>query len=83
MTNTLDITYLGQVFTPSSIVRQMLALIKNQGRFLEPACGNGAFFKLLPQPKIGVELDSGVIRMQLCVMKIFLHCVPCISLTPL
>lgn len=61
MINTLDITYLGQVFTPLRIVHQMLALVKNQGCFLEPSCGNGAFFKLLPQPKTGVEIDPNVI----------------------
>lgn len=40
----------------------MLALIKNHGRFLEPSCGDGAFFKHLPENKVGIEIDSQVIR---------------------
>lgn len=62
----LDVENLGQVFTPQHIVSDMLGLIKNttkmkNPRFLEPSCGNGAFFKHLPQNKIAIELDSNVI----------------------
>lgn len=57
----LDIRILGQVFTPQHIVSDMLSLVKNNGRFLEPSCGDGAFFKNLPKNKIGIEIDSGVI----------------------
>ncbi|WP_278917252.1 class I SAM-dependent methyltransferase [Helicobacter pullorum] len=62
----LDVENLGQVFTPQHIVSDMLGLIQNttkmkNPRFLEPSCGNGAFFKHLPQNKIAIELDSNVI----------------------
>ena len=39
----LNVESLGQVFTPPHIVSDMLALVQNSGRFLEPSCGNGAF----------------------------------------
>lgn len=39
----LNVAELGQVFTPSTVVEQMLALRRNQGRTLEPSAGNGAF----------------------------------------
>lgn len=48
---------LGQVFTPQNIVAEMLLLRKNQGRILEPSCGNGAFFNEIPDC-IGIEIDS-------------------------
>lgn len=62
----LDVENLGQVFTPQHIVSDMLGLIQNttkmkNPRFLEPSCGNGAFFKHLPENKIAIELDSNVI----------------------
>lgn len=62
----LDVANLGQVFTPQHIVRDMLGLIQNTAkvenpRFLEPSCGNGAFFKHLPTSKVGIEIDSNVI----------------------
>lgn len=60
--NSLNIATLGQVFTPQSIVELMLSLVKNNGRFLEPSCGDGAFFKNLPNQKVGIELDSSVIN---------------------
>lgn len=43
-----DVENLGQVFTPEPIVRRMLALRRNAGRVLEPACGDGAFSRHLP-----------------------------------
>lgn len=58
----MNIKTLGQVFTPLHIVETMLRLIKNSGRFLEPSCGNGAFYKHLPLDKIGIEIDSSVIN---------------------
>lgn len=52
-----NVLTLGQVFTPQSIVAEMLLLRKNQGRILEPSCGNGAFFNEIPDC-IGIEIDS-------------------------
>lgn len=52
-----DVAQLGQVFTPPRIVQAMLALRQRQGRVLEPACGDGAFFKHLPGA-VGIELDA-------------------------
>lgn len=62
----LNVVNLGQVFTPPHIVSDMLALIQStkklsNPRFLEPSCGNGAFFENLPSNKVGIELDSKVI----------------------
>lgn len=62
----LNIQNYGQVFTPQNIVDDMLALIQStqnlqNPRFLEPSCGNGAFFKQLPNNKIGIELDKNVL----------------------
>ncbi|MBI4984140.1 MAG: class I SAM-dependent methyltransferase [Rhodocyclales bacterium] len=50
----------GQVFTPESIVERMLALVKNRGRILEPACGDGAFVARIPPhypDVVAIELD--------------------------
>ena len=52
-----DVTRLGQVFTPPEIVTRMLALRRNSGRVLEPACGDGAFFSRLPGA-VGIEVDG-------------------------
>ena len=62
----LNVENLGQVFTPQHIVSDMLNLIRNtsklqNARFLEPSCGNGAFFKHLPKNKVGIEIDSNVV----------------------
>lgn len=60
-----NISVWGQVFTPKNIVEKMLELTKNRNnsfkRFLEPSCGNGAFFNSLPENKIGIEIDRNVI----------------------
>ncbi len=40
-----NIKHLGQVFTPQSVVDYMWELSKNNGRVLEPSCGDGAFTK--------------------------------------
>lgn len=51
-----DVETLGQVFTPSRVVRTMLSLRRNSGRVLEPSCGDGAFSNCLPGC-VAVELD--------------------------
>lgn len=57
MSSHRNVATLGQVFTPESIVTAMLALRRNQGRTLEPSCGNGAFFCRLPGA-VGIEIDA-------------------------
>ncbi len=52
-----DVAALGQVFTPEPVVRAMLALVRNRGRVLEPACGDGAFLSHLPGA-VGIEYDA-------------------------
>lgn len=47
----------GQVFTPSAVVKQMLALRHNEGRVLEPSCGDGAFSSQIPGC-VALELDA-------------------------
>ncbi|MDR0736710.1 MAG: class I SAM-dependent methyltransferase [Zoogloeaceae bacterium] len=49
----------GQVFTPESIVRVMLALRANRGRTLEPSAGEGAFSRCLPGC-VAIELDGWI-----------------------
>ncbi|MCK0510289.1 Eco57I restriction-modification methylase domain-containing protein [Aromatoleum buckelii] len=51
-----DVAALGQVFTPEPVVQAMLALRRNRGRVLEPACGDGAFLRHLPGA-VGIEFD--------------------------
>jgi len=51
----------GQVFTPASLVNDMLALRKNAGRTLEPSCGSGAFSNVLHAAGadlVALELDG-------------------------
>lgn len=52
-----NVEQLGQVFTPPSIVAEMLQLRKNFGKVLEPSSGDGAFVKNIPGC-IGIELDT-------------------------
>lgn len=52
-----NVENLGQVFTPQSIVAEMLQLRQNFGRILEPSCGNGAFFNEIPDC-VGIEIDA-------------------------
>ena len=52
-----DVAELGQVFTPPAVVDAMLALRRNSGRVLEPACGDGAFALRLPAC-VALELDE-------------------------
>jgi adenine-specific DNA-methyltransferase len=51
-----DVEQLGQVFTPTHIVAEMLQLRRNQGRVLEPSCGDGAFAKQIPDC-VAIEID--------------------------
>lgn len=46
----------GQVFTPPAVVDFMLSLRQNDGRLLEPSCGDGAFSSRLPGC-VALELD--------------------------
>ena len=52
-----DVATLGQVFTPPAIVDCMRALVRNSGRVLEPACGDGAFLRHFPGA-LGIEIDA-------------------------
>lgn len=52
-----NVKELGQVFTPKTIVTDMLALIKNSGRVLEPSCGDGAFSNQIPGC-VSIEYDE-------------------------
>jgi adenine-specific DNA-methyltransferase len=58
-TSTLNVTELGQIFTPVAIVEQMLALRRGCGRTLEPAAGNGAFSSRITDC-LAIEPDAGV-----------------------
>lgn len=51
-----DVSGLGQVFTPAAVVNVMLELVRNCGRVLEPACGDGAFLQHFPFA-LGIEID--------------------------
>jgi adenine-specific DNA-methyltransferase len=51
-----DIDALGQIFTPEVVVDAMLALRRNRGSVLEPACGDGAFLRHLPGAT-AIEID--------------------------
>lgn len=55
----LNVTTLGQVFTPPEIVAQMLALRRNHGRTLEPSAGDGAFSRRI-EGCVAIELDAKV-----------------------
>ena len=52
-----DVARFGQVFTPPEIVERMLALRRNAGRALDPACGDGAFSGRIPGC-VALELDA-------------------------
>ena len=53
---------LGQFFTPKILVEKCISLIQNQGRLLEPSCGNLAFKSCLKEDSIFIEIDSKLIR---------------------
>ena len=55
----LDVSNLGQVFTPCFIVSDMIKLIKNQGSILEPSAGDGAFALKLDKKRLtAIEYDE-------------------------
>jgi adenine-specific DNA-methyltransferase len=55
----LDVSNLGQVFTPDFIVADMIKLIKNQGTILEPSAGDGAFALKLDKKRVtAIEYDE-------------------------
>ena len=55
----LDVAHRGQVFTPPEVVSRMLALRRNKGRALEPACGDGAFSSRL-RNCISIEIEPSI-----------------------
>ena len=57
----MNISELGQVFTPPEVVEAMLELRRNFGSVLEPSAGEGAFMRALKTSATGIELDAGVI----------------------
>ena len=57
----MNISELGQVFTPAAVVSAMLAMRRNHGRVLEPSAGGGAFMRALEADAVGIELDAGVV----------------------
>jgi len=55
----LDISNLGQVFTPCFIVSDMIKLIQNNGSILEPSAGDGAFTLKLDKNRLtALEYDK-------------------------
>ena len=59
--STYKVEDLGQVFTPSNMVSDMINLIENGKKVLEPSCGDGAFYKELKKRNFnvtGIEFDS-------------------------
>ncbi len=58
----VNITNLGQVFTPAHIVDKMIGLRQNHGRILEPSAGIGAFIFKLGTEAVGVEIDETLQR---------------------
>ncbi len=57
MPSAYEVATLGQIFTPPAVVECMLRLVRNDGRVLEPACGDGAFLRHFPGA-MGIEIDS-------------------------
>ena len=60
-----ELAALGQVFTPPTIVDCMLTLVRNKGRVLEPACGDGAFLQHFPDA-LGIEIDPRFEMTEIC-----------------
>lgn len=69
---TRNVETLGQVFTPTAVVKTMLGLRRNTGRTLEPSAGDGAFFKKIPGC-VGIELDARVAPKGVRVMDFFAY----------
>lgn len=59
MSNLLDVTSRGQVFTPEWIVQLMLGLRQQRGPALEPSAGNGAFAARI-RNCVAIEFDAAV-----------------------
>ena len=55
----MNVEHLGQVFTRSDIVDDMLSLRANNGSILEPSCGEGAFSVKVPGC-VSIEYDFAV-----------------------
>lgn len=66
------VEHFGQVFTAPAVVAQMLALRRNQGRVLEPSCGDGAFSQHLSSC-VALELDARIAPPQAQVMDFFAY----------
>lgn len=62
----------GQVFTPPFIVDRMLALRRNHGRVLEPACGDGAFLRVIPDA-VALEIDPAIAHRNATVTDFFAY----------
>ena len=59
----LDVEKLGQVFTPDHIVNDMISLIRNQGKILEPSAGDGAFVKKITHLDVtAIEFDENLAK---------------------
>lgn len=59
----------GQVFTPRTIVQQMIHLRRNKGSILEPSAGTGAFLPFLEEKAVGIEIDKKITtdnRVRIC-----------------
>lgn len=72
MNKTLDVDQLGQVFTPELVVELMLSLRENEGRALEPSCGDGAFSSRISDC-VAIELDSRVAPVGAMIMDFFAY----------
>ncbi len=68
--STHDVAALGQFFTPPAIVDCMLTLVRNQGRVLEPSCGDGAFLRHFPGA-LGIEIDKRCASPDATIMNFF------------
>lgn len=66
----MNVEQLGQVFTPTHIVSEMLGLRRNFGNVLEPSAGNGAFFKQIPNC-VGIEIDPTQVQEGMLCMDFF------------
>ncbi len=64
---------LGQFFSPAVLVEKCVNLMKNCGRLLEPACGNGAFLpaKAKSTEAVFIEIDEKVAPEGAVVMDFF------------
>lgn len=51
----------GQFFSSKKLVDKCISLIKNDGRLLEPSCGNGAFEKVKTKNSVFIEIDPSIV----------------------